>query len=133
MTITLTVGATTLALDPDLQWTDEFAWAATEQSVSRSLTGALLVQVGTRQAGRPITLAASDSAGWMTRAAMTQLRAWADVPGQVMTLTLRGVALPVMFRHHDGGPFDAAPLVDYSDPLDADWVVATLRFMTVTG
>lgn len=133
MTITLTVGTTVLALDSDLQWSDEYAWAATEQSVSRSLTGALLVQVGQRQAGRPITLAASESAGWMTRAAMAQLRAWADVPGQVMTLTLRGATYPVMFRHHDGGPFDASPLVDYSDPDAADWVVPTLRFMTVTG
>jgi len=133
MTITLAVGATTLALDPDLQWADEYTWAATEQSVSRSLTGALLVQVGQRQAGRPITLVASDSSGWMSRAAMAQLQAWADIPGQVMTLGLRGISYAVMFRHHDSGPFDARPLVDYSDPADSDWVVPTIRFMTVTG
>ena len=133
MTITLAVGATTLALDPDLIWSDEYAWAATEQSVTRSLTGALIVQVGLRQAGRPITLVAADNAGWMSRAAMAQLRAWADIPGQVMTLTLYGVAHPVMFRHHDGGPFEARPVTDYSDPVDTDWVVPTLRFMTVTG
>lgn len=132
MTITLTVGATVLELDPDLAWSDEFAWAATEQSVSRSLTGALIVQLGLRQAGRPITLVASDSSGWMSRAAMAQLQAWADIPGQTMTLALRGVAYPVMFRHHDGGPFDAVLVVDYSDPEDTDWVVPTLRFMTVT-
>lgn len=133
MTITLTVGATVLTLDPDLAWSDEYQWAATEQAVTRGLTGKLIIQLGLRQAGRPITLVADEGAGWMRRAAMAQLRAWADIPGLVMTLSLRGVAYPVMFRHHDGGPFDARPLVDYSDPDEADWVVATLRFMTVTG
>lgn len=130
--ITLTADGTTLALDPDLKWSDEYQWAAVEQTVERGLNGALIVHVAPRQAGRPITLEASDSAGWMTRAAMAQLGAWGDTPGQVMTLNLRGASYPVMFRHHDGGPFDAYPLVDYSDPADTDWVVPTLRFMTVT-
>ncbi|KON79418.1 hypothetical protein PA01_12840 [Azoarcus sp. PA01] len=133
MTITLTVGATVLALDPDLQWSDEYTWAATEQSVSRSLTGALIIQTAQRLAGRPITLQNEDErSGWMTRADMAQLQAWADTPGQRMTLTLRGTPHLVVFRHHDGGPFEARPLVHYADPLPADWVLATLRFTTLS-
>ncbi|MCK9988855.1 MAG: hypothetical protein AzoDbin1_05327 [Azoarcus sp.] len=133
MTITLTVGATTLALDPDLLWEDEFAWSATEQSMTRGLTGKPIIQVGLRQAGRPITLRNEDeSSAWMTRADMAQLQAWADTPDQRMTLTLRGTPYLVVFRHHDGGAFNASPLVHYADPVPADWVLATLRFMTVT-
>lgn len=131
-TITLSDGTTTLALDPDLYWEDEFAWAAVEQAVERSLTGALVVHVATRQAGRPITLRNEDEASaWLTRADMAQLQAWADVPGQRLTLALRGTAHLVLFRHHDGGPFEARPLVHYADPVPADWVLATLRFITV--
>jgi hypothetical protein len=131
MTITLADGTTTLQLDPDLAWSDEFEWSATEQAMTRSLTGKPILQYGTRNGGRPITLAAADNAAWMSRATMAQLQTWADTPGQALTLTLRGVGYPVVFRHHDGGPFDAAPLVDYADPDPADWVVATLRFMTL--
>lgn len=133
MTITLTAGATTLALDPDLLWEDEFAWAATEQTVTRGLTGALIIQTAQRLAGRPITLRNEDErSGWMTRADMAQLQSWADTPGQRMTLSLRGNSHLVVFRHHDGGPFEARPLVHYADPQPADWVLATLRFVTVT-
>lgn len=132
MTITLAVGATTLTLDPDLFWEDEFAWAATEQSFTRGLTGKPIIQVGLRLAGRPITLKNEDEASaWMTRADMAQLQAWADMPDLRMTLTLRGVAYLVLGRHHDGGMFEARPLIHYADPLPADWVLATLRFITV--
>lgn len=132
MSITLSAGVTTLTLDPDLLWADEFEWAATEQSVERSVTGALIIQAGTRLAGRPITLQPEDdAAAWMTRADMTQLQAWADAAGQVMTLTLRGVAHHVMFRHHDGGAFSASPVVHFADPDNADWLLVTLRFITV--
>lgn len=131
-TITLSAGATTLTLDPALLWDDEYRWAAVEQRVEPSLTGALVVDVGHRQAGRPITLRAEDDrSAWITRADMVQLQAWADVPGQQMTLTLRGTARAVLFRHHDGGPFDARPVAHFSDPAPTDWVIATLRFITI--
>lgn len=133
MTITLTDGATTLELDPDLFWEDEYSWSATEQSVTRGLTGKLIIQAALRQAGRPITLKNEDeSSAWMTRADMAQLQTWADTPDQRMTLTLRGVSYLVVGRHHDGGMFEARPLIHYADPVPTDWVLATLRFMTVT-
>lgn len=132
MTITLSDGTTTLALDPDLLWEDEFGWAPVAQTVEHSVTGALIVDVGQRQAGRPITLVAEDErSGWITRADMAQLQIWAGVPGKQLTLTLHGVARAVLFRHHDGGPFDARPVAHYSDPAPTDWVIATLRFITI--
>ncbi len=130
--ITLSDGTTTIALDPDLYWEDEYTWSAVEQSVARSLTGAQIVQLGLRQAGRPITLRPEDDvSAWMSRAVMAQLQAWADIPGKRMTLTLRGTAHLVIGRHHDGGMIDARPLIHYADPADTDWVLATLRFLTV--
>lgn len=131
-TITLADGATVLELDPDLYWEDEFRWAAVEQQIERSLTGAQIIHLGQRQAGQPITLRNEDEgSAWMTRAAMATLQGWANIPGQQLTLTLRGVAHQVLFRHHDGGPFEARALVHYADPESSDWVLATLRFITV--
>ena len=40
---TLTDGTTTTTISDDLMWADEFAWAPVEQTVERSITGALIV------------------------------------------------------------------------------------------
>src|SRR4051812_10227320 len=106
--ITLTDGTTTLQLHADLFWPDENAWAPVEQVMDRSITGAVIVQAATRVKGRPITLQPiDDSSAWMPRATVNQLQTWAAVPGQQLTLTLRGVAYTVLFRHQDGQAVEA--------------------------
>jgi hypothetical protein len=131
MSISLTNAGTTIALPADLQWTDEYAWQAVEQSVERSITGALIVQPAAKQGGRPITLAPLDErSGWITRATLEQLRAWAAVPGLALTLTLRGVARAVAFRHQDTA-IEARPLVHFEDVQDTDNYLATVRFMEI--
>lgn len=128
--ITLSDGITTVELPYDLVWTDEFSWAATEQAVTRGLTGAPIVQVMARIAGRPITLTPPDAGGWMPRSTWSQIQIWLDAPGQRLTLTLRGVAHLVVFRHQDTGA-EAEPLFHYADPDGADYVRPTFRFLTV--
>lgn len=130
MTI-LTNGTTTVALPDDLVWADEFAWQPVEQSVQRSLTGALIVQAQARTGGRPVTLAAeSDSVGWVDRATVEALEALASVPAPSLTLTLRGVMHAVLFRHQDGA-IEARPVVGYSDVQSADPYHLTVRLMKV--
>lgn len=132
MSITLSAGGTTLTLDPDLYWEDEYSWSPVEQSVDRTVTGALIVQAAARLSGRPITLRPfDDRSAWMPRTDVAQLRAWANVPGQVLTLNFDGTAYRVLFRHHEGSAMTADPVVFYSDPDSADWLLVTLRFMTV--
>lgn len=131
MSITLAVGATSVALDPDLLWTDENSWHPVEQSVERTITGAQIISVAARLGGRPITLQPEDdSSAWMTAAEVAQLKAWAATAGQEMQLTLRGVARAVIFRHQDT-PLEAVPVVHYSDVQGADWYRVTLRFMEI--
>ena len=130
MSITLAVGATVLTLPEDLYWSDE-AWSPVEQAEDRSITGALLLQIGVKTAGRPITLAPiDDSSAWCSRSALSQLFTWAATAGQELTLTLRGTAYTVMFRHQNTAT-DATPVVHYSDVADGDFYLVTLRFMTV--
>lgn len=132
MSITLADGTTTVALHPDLYWEDEATWQPVEQTVERTITGAMIVSVAQRISGRNITLRPEDdSSAWMPRATVDALRNWAAVPGQQLTLTLRGAARTVMFRHHDGGALDARPILHFNDVDAADWYLCTIRLMEI--
>jgi hypothetical protein len=131
MSITLTVGATVLALDPDLLWTDEFSWHPVEQAIERTVTGAQIISIGTRVGGRPITLQPEDdSSAWMSAAAVLQLKAWTSVAGQELQLDLRGEERTVVFRHQDT-PMEATPVIHFNDLASEDWYRVTLRFMEI--
>lgn len=134
MSITLNDGTTLLDLDPDLYWSDE-DWSPVVSESDRSVTGAMIVHHGLKQAGRPITLQPEDDrSGQMTRALLRQLRAWEAMPGLVMALSLRGETFNVRFRHGtaDGSPaVTSRPMVHYSDAADDDLYFVTVRFVTV--
>lgn len=129
--ITLTDGTTTIELHPDLYWSDEYTWAPVEQAIQRTVTGALVVSSATRQKGRPITLGPQEfQSAWMPKTTVDQLRNWSLVAGKVLTLTLRGTAYSVIFRHQDT-PMEATPIVFFSEADATDWYSVTLRFMEV--
>ncbi len=84
--------------------------------------------------GKPFTLAPEDDQSAPTpREVLAQLRNWAAVPGKQMTLTLRGVDYPVIFRHPDdeNGPpaVEARPWIHYDQMVDADIYLCTFRFL----
>ena len=132
MSITLSDGTTTVELPYDLYWSDE-SWSPIEQATSRGLTGSRIVQYGVRQDGRPITLQqpVGGRGGWMPRSLLAQLIAWRDTPGQQLTLTLRATAYTVQWRHEDGSALTWEALRHRSNPQPSDWVIPTLRFVTV--
>lgn len=128
---TLTDGTTTVNFTDDLLWSDEFSWQPVEQSETRSITGALVLQIGVRTAGQPITLEPPAEGGaWLARAQLDQLAGWAAVPGQVLTLTLRGVARSVVWRHQNTA-ITAQPVMHCNDVQAADDYIATLRLQTI--
>lgn len=130
MSIALSDGVTSVELHEDLYWSDE-GWSPIEQTEDRSITGALLVQIGEKDQGRPITLQPIDpESAWCSRSVLDQLLVWAAVPGQELTLTLRGVAYTVMCRHQNVA-VEFTPVVHYADVADADSYLVTLRLMTV--
>ena len=108
--ITLTFAATTLELSDRLIWTDEFDWTPVVSAVRWGTTGAMQVHVGTRQAGRPITLDGRESEAWISRALCDQLNVWHAVAGAVFTLVIRGQSRSVMFDQSQGAGFTAAPV-----------------------
>lgn len=132
MAKTLTVGATTVALPEDTYWPDEHTWSVVEQVSERSITGALVVNAGTKVGGQPITLQSpDDSAAWITGAALAQLKAWAQTPLQQLTLVLGSITRTVILRHEDGA-IEATPVVAFSDIGPDDFYTFVLRFTDVT-
>ncbi len=129
--ITLTVAATTITLPDDLRWVDETDWTPAEQTTEYSLAGALIVDGGLKQAGRPITLDSYDGDVWLSRSTVLALQALAAIPGLEMTLMLWGVTYTVIFSHEDGRPVEAAPVLPISPPADDDWYTLTLRLMEI--
>lgn len=121
-----------LGLHHDLLWTDEHSWSKTVATRTYAVTGALIVQVGTRKAGRHITLAApNEEMGWLPRATVDTLRAWADVAGLQMQLQMdNGQTYNVQFRHDDGA-LEARPVKGFTSPDPADYFLATIRFMEI--
>lgn len=131
MSITLSYNGTTLELNSDMRWPDELSWSPVVQSVERSITGAMLIDYGTRIGGRNITLEPDgDDSGWLPRLTVETLQAWASVAGREMTLGMNGTTYQVIFRQLDGA-IEAAPVVFYSDVATTDWYRATLRFLEI--
>lgn len=130
--ITLADDTTTITLHKDLLWVDETTFNPVRQTAERTITGAMVVQVGEMLAGRPITLEPEDDrSAPHTRAVVDQLRNWAAVPGKEMVLTLGGQTYDVIFRHQDVG-FEARKWIHYDNVLPGDIYLVTVRLMTIT-
>lgn len=121
----------TLALPADLQWQDEMDWSAVAQAApQRTLSGALVIQQGTKLNGRPVTLAGDWA--WHRRSDLLRLREWGDVPELVMTLAHPDDrSFDVIFRLHEK-QFAKAEAVAFCAPETDDTpYLATINLMTV--
>ncbi len=132
MSITLTYNGTTAHLSDRLQWTNEYDWSPVDQATGYSTRGKLLVDVGLKLAGQPITLDGTSTNTWISRALCDTLKAWAALPGVQFDLVLRGTTHRVMFDHAKGG-FSAQPIWKLVDGEITDELiyVPTFRFLKV--
>lgn len=130
ITLTHTPSSTTLTLPDALNWVDEYTWSPVQQTKAYTTTGALLIEEGVMQAGRPITLEGQIESTWCPRSMVDQLHTWANSAGIVLTLTLRGVAHSVTFDREKGA-LQGLPVTFFADASIAsdDWYVPTLRFL----
>ncbi len=112
------------SLPNDLFWSDELDWLPVEQSTEYLSEGALVIQQGVKQAGRPITLQ-----GVLKRADLLALRALAAAPNEHV-LTFNDATYTVRWRYTDQA-ITATPFVEYADPGDDDYYNTVLRFLEV--
>lgn len=132
MAVSLTDGTTTVDLHADAFWSDEASWHPVEQTVERTITGALIVSVAARIKGRSITLQSIDqSSAWVQRPKVDILRNWAAVAGKQLTLTLRDQTYTVIFRHHEPPAFDATQIKFQREVEASDWFTVVLRLMEI--
>lgn len=129
--ITLTYSTTTITLPADMRWPNEFEWRPVVQSTEPTLTGGLIVQSAQRTAGREITLQSGENYAVLTRAQLETLNAWADVPGRVMRLNIRGVDRDVIFAHNTPPAVTAEMVMYHAAPAAGDLYVVTLKFIEV--
>lgn len=126
-TTTHTLGA--IAIPSGLIWVDEYNWVAPVRAHEYSITGALIVDEGTRQAGRPITLQGSNDHGWVERNTLDELWQLANTATNTHVLTLAdGRTYTVRFAPED--PVSATPIVRAEIPTDRLPYIVTLRLVT---
>lgn len=132
ITLTRLDTSESIALPPDLIWSDEFAWLPVVQSGERTITGARVIDRQLLKGGRPITLQGESITAYITRGDFRVLHAWASVPDLSLALLLHGEVRNVRFvrgGEGDAKGLSAEPVFDYSDKVDGDYYRSlVLRF-----
>jgi hypothetical protein len=118
-----------VALPYGLLWTDEQAWTPYVQAQEYSLTGALILQYGTKQAGRPITLSGTDQRAWVTQDTLDDLRALLGI--EAMALVLPDVRTFSVTWNHNGPPIVATPILDRWPHAGQKYSAVTLALIEV--
>lgn len=124
-----------LVLPDDLLWQDEHAWSPAVAAVFYLVTGALLVQSATRQAGRPITMIGAPDMAWVTRSTILTLADWAAIPltagaGRFELSLADARVFTVAFRHAETA-IEAEPVLGFPARSPADYYRLTLRLMVL--
>lgn len=120
-----------LNLHPQFIWSDELDWTPVAQSEpTYTLTGAVDVQQGTKQAGRPITLKGDEV--WVKKADLKTLQDWTSVPELTLTLTHPdGRTFAVIFARPAIFNIKQVVITQPSDDDNEQWYQADLGFLTV--
>jgi len=120
-----------IEIQKDFVWVDEFDFTPIEQSETRTLTGALVLETAVKQKGRPITIAEGDKPARVLRSVVNTLDALLAL-NKVMDLTLQdGRTFRVRFKHNDGKPIESKPHIYFDVMDDNDYYTLTLKLIEV--
>lgn len=120
--MTIMLGGVTLP--SGLRWSDEFDFRFDTTASAYSISGALIIDRGTKQAGRPVTLTGGKEFAWLTRADVKAIQTLLEsYPSSGLTLVLHDAReLTVMPAPGDALKVNQVPLVageGVADPVDA--------------
>ena len=118
-------------LPDDMRWLDEFTFQPVAQSVTRTIAGNHVEFNQGLILGQPITLEATETEGWLTRAQVDAVQTLAATVGATYTLAIGAQTFTVAFRHNEGVAFEPSPLLPRIDPDVEDFFRAVLRLRTV--
>ena len=120
-----------LPLPPSLVWTDRDAWQPARHVMRTALDGRPVIYHSPLQGGRPITLASTDSSGWMRRDTLDALQALAATPGETYPLIIGTESFTVLFRHDEPPALSAEPLVARTNHDPGDFFRIQLKLMAL--
>jgi hypothetical protein len=123
----------TITLPDSLHWEEEFSYSKVAQSATRTLDGSMVLFSAELIAGVPITLSGGDDRAWIKRTDVVAIKALADVPGAIYSLTIGLKTFDVVFRNHEKPAFQADPVFKkaVSIQTDDDYFIPTIRLMTI--
>ena len=124
----------TIQLEDGFFWSDE-NWSEIEQNQEYAISGALIIQEGRKQEGRPITLQpANKTKGWIKLRDLNLLRQWQNLQEQ-FTLQFQWPhdqrSFNVIFNHKDGALESSTVKGTPATSLDTYFNV-TMRFTEVS-
>jgi hypothetical protein len=102
-----------IELPSDIQWINEFEAFGVGQTVTPTLSGALVIQESLSSGGRNVKIESGDGA-WITRATARAISALAATPlddGQTLTLDWHGTTYSVVFDRSSGNGFAATEVL----------------------
>jgi len=121
-----------VSLTHDLIWRDEYLFNPVLASVAPTIGGGVYVQEFAAQtAGRPITLEATATQGWLLKTTVDALHALAAVPGATYPLVMGSATTTVRFAQEtDGGPIQMTPVIDLAGIVpDTVYYIGTIHLM----
>ena len=118
-----------ITLPSSLRWTDRNAWQPARHVMRTALDGRPVVYHSPLHGGRPITLASTDSSGWMRRDTLDALQTLAATPGATYPLVIGTESFTVIFRHDDAPALSAEPLVARTNHDAGDFFRVTIKLM----
>lgn len=118
-----------VALPIDLVWKDKLKWQSVAMTSLNTLGGNLVVFTQQLLNGRPITLEATESTGWIEKSVVDELVSRSNVPGALYVLTIGADTFNVMFRHTEPPALDLEPLVEGYEP--SIYYKGVLKFITI--
>lgn len=117
----------TVTLPDNFTWSDEYAWSPVDQSTTRTLSGAMVVEETARQSGRAITL----SEMWVDKATVDALKVLEEAVSTEMTLTLSDARTFTVVWKRDGDTtaVEATPIFPNAPGTPQDTFTLILHLM----
>jgi len=118
-----------VSLPYGLLWVDEHTWTPYAQTSDYGLTGSPIIQIGMKQAGRPITLQGAEDRAWLSQATLDALKALLGT--SIMTLVLPDGRTFSVLWDHSGPPISATPVKERWPGAGEKYRSVTLKLLTV--
>lgn len=120
-----------VALSDHLQWVDRYTDNRVAQTTKRTLAGNLVVFSHGLNKGREISLVATETTGWFTKAMVDAIQTLSESVGSSYSLDFHGEILNVMFYHAKPPAVTFTPL-QYKEPqTSVDYFIGRINLISV--